>query len=162
MQNTTPEHRLALNCLPVNYMKKIKLEKFINESTSISLIKNGLRLQKEINSSLESIGVNLNQALIMLAIFFEPEKTIRSNELSTLIPTTKGNISHCTSFLEEEKLITRQMVAGDLRGFEFSLTTKGHKLSLSLVKFFDAMESRADKNFNSAEQKRFIIMAETI
>lgn len=143
-------------------MKKIKLQKFINESASISLIKNGLRIQKEINTSLEDLGVNLNQALILLAIFFEPEKTIRSNELTNLIPTTKGNISHCTSFLEEQKLITRSLIPGDLRGFEFSLTAKGQKLTLHLVKFFDAIETSCDKKFSSNAQKDFIEMAKKI
>lgn len=143
-------------------MKKLKLQKFINESASISIIKNGLRIQKEINSSLEDLGVNLNQALIVLAIFFEPEKTIRSNELTNLIPTTKGNISHCTSFLEEQRLITRAMIAGDLRGFEFSLTAKGQKLALHLVKFFDAIETSCDKKFSSSVQKEFIEMAQKI
>ena len=143
-------------------MKKIKLQKFINESASISLIKNGLRIQKEINTALEDLGVNLNQALILLAIFFEPEKTIRSNELTNLIPTTKGNISHCTSFLEEQKLITRSLIPGDLRGFEFSLTAKGQKLTLHLVKFFDAIETKCDKKFSSSSQKEFIEMAQRI
>lgn len=143
-------------------MKQLKIRKFFNESASISLITNGLRLQRELNSSLMEHGMNLNHSLILLAIFFEPEKSLRATELFGLIPTTKGNISHCTSFLEKEKLIVRKTVNGDLRGFEFSLTTKGNKLSLSLVKFFDEIESRCDKNFNVNEQKHFIAMAETI
>ena len=162
MQRRPKTYRLRLKCLPVNNMKKIKLQKFINESASISLIKNGLRIQKEINTALEDLGVNLNQALILLAIFFEPEKTIRSNELTNLIPTTKGNISHCTSFLEEQKLITRSLIPGDLRGFEFSLTAKGQKLTLHLVKFFDAIETKCDKKFSSSSQKEFIEMAQRI
>ncbi|AUN97084.1 MarR family transcriptional regulator [Bacteriovorax stolpii] len=143
-------------------MKKPKLDKFINESATISLISNGMRLQKELNLGLKDFGLNLNQSLILLAIFFEPEKTIRFNDLSEIIPTTKGNISHCTSFLEENKFITRQMVDNDLRGYSYSLTPKGSKLCLSLIKFFDAIENNCDKKFSQAKIKDFIGMAEEL
>lgn len=139
-------------------MKKLKIEKFFKESATISLITNGLRLQKELNTTLSDFGLNLNQSLIMLSIFFEPEKTIRSLELVNLIPTTKGNISHCTSFLEAQKLITRNTVENDLRGFEFSLTVKGHKTCLSLIKFFDEVERGCVKKFSATKLKEFITM----
>lgn len=137
-------------------MKKLKIEKFFIESATMSLINSGIRLQKEINTSLAKHDLNLNQALIMLAIFFEPEKHIRSNELGYLIPTTKGNISHCTSYLEEMKYIIRKNVAGDLRGYEFSLTAKGSKTCITLVKFFNEIESNCDKKFSSSQLKDFI------
>lgn len=143
-------------------MKKPKLQKFITESATISLISNGMRLQKEMNLGLKEFDLNLNQALILLAIFFEPEKTIRFNELSGIIPTTKGNISHCTSFLEERKFICREMVDNDLRGYAYSLTAKGNKLSLSLIKFFDAIENNCDNKFSQAKIKEFIGMAERL
>lgn len=143
-------------------MKKPKLQKFITESATISLISNGMRLQKEMNLGLKEFDLNLNQALILLAIFFEPEKTIRFNELSGIIPTTKGNISHCTSFLEERKFISREMVDNDLRGYAYSLTAKGNKLSLSLIKFFDAIENNCDNKFSQAKIKEFIGMAERL
>lgn len=140
-------------------MRKLKLEKFINESATISLIFNGLRIQKELNSTLKEYDLTLNHALIMLSIFFEPEKTIRSNELTTLIPMTKGNISHCTSSLEQKKLISRKTIPDDLRGFEFSLTTKGQKQCMSLIKFFDKVESDCDKKFSAQKIKDFIEMS---
>lgn len=137
-------------------MKKPKLDKFIRESATISLISNGMRLQKELNSSLKDYGLNLNQSLILLAVFFEPEKTIRFNELTKIIPTTKGNISHCTSFLEEQKFILRQNVQDDLRGYSYILTAKGNKLALTLIKFFDAIETDCDKKYSSSKIKDFI------
>jgi len=140
-------------------MKKLKLEKFINESATISLIFNGLRLQKELNSALKEYDLTLNHALIMLSIFFEPEKTIRSNEIVALIPMTKGNISHCTSSLEQKKLILRKTILNDLRGFEFSLTAKGQKQCISLIKFFDKIESDCDKKFSAQKLKDFIEMS---
>jgi DNA-binding MarR family transcriptional regulator len=143
-------------------MKKLKLEKFFNESATISVIVNGIRLQKQMNKALSEYALNLNQALILMAIFFEPEKLIRSQELINLIPTTKGNISHCTSSLEAQKLIIRNPVENDLRGFEFSLTAKGHKTCLSLVKFFDEVETTCDKQFSAAKLKEFISTASKI
>jgi DNA-binding MarR family transcriptional regulator len=140
-------------------MKKLKLEKFINESATISLIFNGLRLQKELNSSLKEYDLTLNHALIMLSIFFEPEKTIRSNEIVALIPMTKGNISHCTSSLEQKKLVSRKVIPNDLRGFEFSLTAKGQKQCISLIKLFDKVESECDKKFSAQKLKDFIEMS---
>lgn len=139
--------------------KKLKLEKFVNESPTISLITNGLRLQKKLNSGLSEYELTLNQALILLSIFFEPEKVIRSSELQSLIPSTKGNISHCTSHLEHKKLITRKMLPDDLRGFEFHLSSKGQKLCLSLIKYFDDIENASDKQFSAQERKEFISMA---
>lgn len=139
-------------------MRKPKLEKFIKESATISVISNGMRLQKELNQGLAEFNLNMNQALILLAIFFEPEKCIRANDLAAIIPTTKGNISHCTSFLEENKLITRKNIVDDLRGFEFHLTSKAQKICPLLVKFFDQMEGNCDKKFSRTEQKDFIEM----
>ncbi len=143
-------------------MKKLKLEKFIKESVTISLISNGVRLQKELNQDLKKFDLNLHQALILLAIFFEPDKCIRSYDLLTILPTTKGNISHCTSYLEECKLINRKIVSGDLRGFEFHLTNKALKLCPSLVKFFDQIESKTDSKLSNAETKMFIKLAKEI
>lgn len=142
--------------------KKLKLEKFFNESATISLISNGIRVQKELNNGLSEFDVNLNQALILLAIFFEPEKIIRSHELVNLIPTTKGNISHCTSYLEQKKFIARKTIPNDLRGFEFSLTAKGQKLCISLIKFFDVIENACDKKYPAGKLKEFIEICGTI
>ena len=142
--------------------KKLKLEKFFNESATISLICNGIRLQKELNSKLTEYDVNLNQSMILLAIFFEPEKIIRSYELAGLIPTTKGNISHCTSYLEQKKLIARKTIPNDLRGYEFGLTIKGQKLCISLIKFFDVVEANSDKKYSAGKLKEFIEMTGAI
>jgi DNA-binding MarR family transcriptional regulator len=143
-------------------MKKLKIEKFFKESATISIITSGLRLQKQINAALTSFDLNLNQSLILLAIFFEPDKLIRSNELVNIIPTTKGNISHCTSYLEEKKFISRKNVDGDLRGFEFSLTAKGQKLCLSLIKFYDKIEADCDSKFTANKLREFIELTRLI
>lgn len=139
--------------------KKLKIEKFFNESAPISLITNGIRLQRVLNASLSEYDVNLNQALILLTIFFEPEKAIRSHQLLKIIPTTKGNISHCTSFLEQNKLIIRSSIPNDLRGFEFTLSSKGQKLSVNLIRFFNSMENKADSQFSSQQLKEFITIS---
>ncbi len=143
-------------------MKKLKLEKFIKESVTISLISNGVRLQKELNQGLNKFDLNLHQALILLAIFFEPDKSIRSHDLMAILPTTKGNISHCTSYLEQCKLIIRKSVLGDLRGFEFQLTNKALKLCPLLVKFFDQIESKSDSKLSNSELKMIIKLANEI
>lgn len=143
-------------------MKKLKLKKFINESATISLIFNGLRLQKELNTALSEYDLTLNHALIMLSIFFEPDKTIRSHELTGLIPTTKGNISHCTSSLEQKKLISRKIIPNDLRGFEFSLTAKGQKQCISLIKFFDSIEANCDQKYSAERLRDFIEVSQNI
>ncbi len=143
-------------------MKKPKLEKFIKESAVISIVTNGVRLQKELNHGLSEFGLNLNHALILLAIFFEPEKCIRANVLSTIIPSTKGNISHCTSFLEERKLINRKNVTGDLRGFEFHLSSKALKLCPELVRFFNQIETSNDNKFTASELKILTKLANEI
>ncbi len=143
-------------------MKKLKIEKFFNESTTMSVITHGLRLQKDLNSALIDYNLNLNQALILLAIFFESTKSVRSTELIPLIPTTKSNISHCTSSLEAQKLITRKSIDGDLRGFEFHLSHKGHKLCLNLVKFFDDIENKCDQKFSASQRKELIEMVRKV
>lgn len=139
--------------------KKLKIEKFFNESASIALISNGIRLQRMLNTSLGEFDVNLNQALILLTIFFEPEKVIRSHQLQNIIPTTKGNISHCTSFLEQKNFIIRSSIANDLRGFEFALSPKGQKVSINLVKFFNDIESKTDSQFSAQKLKDFITIS---
>ena len=134
-------------------MKKPKLEKFLNESSSMLILFTGLKIQKQLNENLREHDLNLNQALILLAIYFEPEKTIRWNNLAELFQMSKGNISHSTSALEEKKLISRKLIQGDLRGFEYQLTPKGSKLSLVLIKFFDKLETNVDQTFGLQELK---------
>jgi hypothetical protein len=51
-------------------MRKLKISKFIENSLAMSVIFNGLRLQKAINLKLKRHDVNLNQSLILLSIFF--------------------------------------------------------------------------------------------
>ena len=134
-------------------MKKPKLHKFLNESSSMLILFTGLQIQKQLNENLREHDLNLNQALILLAIYFEPEKTIRWNNLAELFQMSKGNISHSTSALEEKKLICRKLIQGDLRGFEYQLTPKGSKLSLVLIKFFDKLENNVDQTFSAQELK---------
>ena len=133
-------------------MRKLKISKFIENSLAMSVIFNGLRLQKAINLKLKRHDVNLNQSLILLSIFFEPNQNTRSMELTNLTPMSKGNLSHCLSFLEEKKFIQRKLIHEDLRGFEFSLTVKGKNLCINLIKIFDQVESESDKIINSKKR----------
>ena len=137
-------------------MKKLKFSNFINESISMSIVANGLRIQSAINRDLIKSELNLNQSLILLSIFFEPTKNVRAGELQKTLFMTKGNISYCLADLENKKLITRKILNEDRRGFEFQVTSKGQKICLTLINYFEKIESINDKNLSTSKRKEII------
>jgi hypothetical protein len=54
------------------------------------------------------------------------------------------------------------MVQNDLRGFEFSLTAKGQKQCISLIKFFDHIETNSDKKYSAQRLRDFIEVSRNI
>lgn len=135
-------------------MKQLKINEFFSQSPLLATIITGINLQKKINAELSKYDLNLFSSMIVVAIFFEREKTIRPSYLYDLLPLTKGNVSHMTSALEEKKLIQRYMSANDLRGFDFKLTQKGEKLALNLIRFFNDKEDQIDRKISRNEMKK--------
>src|SRR5437764_404742 len=114
----------------------MRIRKFIEASPGLCLITAGQRVARHMDRFLKTEGMNFLQALVLTALFFEPERQARPRQLSKAFGTTKGNISHCLNSLHRQRLIERVSLDRDARGFLITLTAKGEKTCLRLIGYF--------------------------
>ncbi len=122
----------------------MKFSRYINESVVIQLASSANKTERSINDFLAKYSLNYLQSLILISIFFEDTKETQPGDLTSAFGTTKGNISHCLSKLEELKLVQRTMSHLDRRKCVLKLTSKGFNLSGVLIGFYDKLERRLE------------------
>lgn len=103
-----------------------------------------------LTSELRNKGVNLNEALILLATFFEQNQRVTPSQLQDILFLPKDQISHALRSLEKKSLTERRISETDQRQRLISTTEKGRKVSQLLIKDFDHYEDRLER-FRSAQ-----------
>ena len=83
----------------------------------------------------------LNEALILLSIFFENPKAPTPTAIEKNLGIAKDRISQALKNLESKQLITRELSKTDKRKRELSLTNHGKKSCAPLIEVFEKCES---------------------
>lgn len=96
---------------------------------------------KKLQAQLKVTGFNLNEALILLALFFEPTGEATPSDLAQCLQLKKDQISHCLKSLEGHELIEKKLAPGDGRKSLIRITSLGKKRGAELIKIFDSAES---------------------
>lgn len=134
----------------------MRIEKFLKSSPTCAAIFTAQFISKRISIKLKSFGLTYLQALVLVAIFFEPSQEARPNGLATTLRMTKGNVSHCISFLQAAGLIQYNSIKNDKRGSAVNLTARGKSLVVKLIKYFDEMQSKTEDSFSVAGTKKMM------
>ncbi len=120
----------------------MRFQQFMNSSSLMGLYKDYHQFFKELQKELKKNGVNLNESLILLALFFEGSKKVTPSNLSQSLYLTKDSVSHSLKSLVQKNYIEKELLMSDSRKTSLHLTIIGKKISTDLIKTFDSLEAK--------------------
>ena len=120
----------------------MKVQRFLRESTAVRFLSGAAALERALSARLKPFGLAVLPSLILVSVYFEKGRPIRPRDLHAAFGTTKGNISHCLSRLEELHYLKRVPEPHDRRSCTVELTKKGEAVALRLVALFESLERR--------------------
>jgi len=134
----------------------MKIEKFLNSSPTFAAIFAAQFISKQISLKLKDHELTYLQALVLVAIFFEPSQEARPHTLAKSLRMTKGNVSHCISHLQAAGLIQYDSLRNDKRGSIVRLTTRGKAMVAKLIKYFDEMQRKTEDLLSVSGTKKMM------
>jgi DNA-binding MarR family transcriptional regulator len=140
----------------------MRIESFLKQSPVFQISRAARRLDSLLNQILRNEGVTFFEALVLAAIFFEKQGSIKPSELAATFHTTRGNISQCVSSLEAKGLVRRKVDPEDARALQLTLLPAGRKRAARVVGVLDQMQSQFEKishapDFEAMLRQMFII-----
>lgn len=128
----------------------MRIQKYLEQSPLFAINLAYEAIITDLNRSLKTEGLNVMQALLLTALFFEEKSDIKPSDLAKTFRTSRGNISHSLSHLEAHKWVRRKVHAEDARSFHIELRPEGRKKALSLIKFFDKAQDKFEKGLGAS------------
>jgi DNA-binding MarR family transcriptional regulator len=128
----------------------MKIKKYLEQSPVFAINAAYEAMIPQINKKLKKDDLNLLQGLVLTALFFEDRKDITPSQLADLFETSRGNMSHILSHLEYKGWIRRVVNGKDARQFQIELKAEGRKKAVSLIRFYDRLQSLFEKELGVA------------
>lgn len=135
----------------------MKIEAFTSTSYMFAIAHSYNVLWRGFNQRLKKSGCNINEALVLIALYFEENASVTPSMLATALRTSRGNISHCLSNLDSRKLLKRTLFEQDARRLIISLTAAGKKLAEGLIASFEELEGKCERHFSQQKTAKNII-----
>lgn len=117
----------------------MKIQRYLQASPLFLLARAYERTVEDFQKKLKPHGLNLTQAWIAVALFFEQEP-VRPGRLAETLQTTASNISHALKGLVAGGWVARSSSAEDARSFHLELTPAGRKKVVVLIKMFNELQ----------------------
>lgn len=140
----------------------MKITKFLLENPSLRILDAASKIELKMNLDLSAHSLNISQSLMLVALFSEEGRDIRSKELSAVFGLTKGAISQGISHLESLGLIKRKADLKDRQGTSLQMTDKGRNVSLKLVAYFEKSQQKVERTLSSGKVSRFLSTLEAV
>ncbi len=124
----------------------MKFQEFMDRSSLVKTHQDYQNYFTPLRKELKVWHVNINEALILLALFFEKNAEAHPSQLSHTLSLPKHQISHCLRTLQQQGLVRVGLNQDDRRKRTIVLAKKGKALSPKLVSLFDHWENRLEQN----------------
>ena len=134
----------------------MKIETFLKSSPSFAVIFASQFITKQMTAVFKEKNLTYLQAMVLVAVFFEKSHEARPQGLAGVLHTSKGNISHCLTHLQNERLVQFDKLPSDKRGAIVRLTAKGKSVVAMLIKYFDEYQRLTEKTFTDAGTRRLM------
>ena len=118
----------------------MRIDTFLNESPMFAVNRAARRFESLAAQVFTADNLNFLEGLVLAALFFEAERTVKPSELAETFATTRGNISHCVSSLEAKGLLQRKIDPEDARAFLLTLKPQGKKCAVRVIGAFDKLQ----------------------
>lgn len=130
----------------IHYQEAMKFQEFMERSLLMGLYKNYQKFFVPLSKELKGRGLNLNESLILLALFFEGPREVTPSSLQQTLGLAMDQISHILKSLENKSLLQRQLSPADRRQRVLQITTPGKKKATELIKIFDQFEEKLESS----------------
>jgi DNA-binding MarR family transcriptional regulator len=134
----------------------MKIKKYLEQSPLFIIQLAYENIVSNLNRELKSENLNLLQAFVLTALFFEDREDVTPSQLADLFQTTRGNISHIISHLEAYGWVKRSVNKSDARHFHLTLKAEGRKKTLNLIKIFDRIQDRFENEIGIYRNRKAI------
>ncbi len=124
----------------------MKFQEFMDRSSLVKAHQDYQNYFTPLRKELKSCSVNINEALILLALFFEKNEPVHPSLLGLTLSLPKHQISHCLRALQQSKLVRIGLDQEDGRKRTIVLSKKGKDLAPKLISLFDYWENQLEQN----------------
>jgi DNA-binding MarR family transcriptional regulator len=118
----------------------MRIDAFLNESPMFAVNRAARRFESLAAQVFAADNLNFLEGLVLAALFFEAERTVKPSQLAETFSTTRGNISHCISSLEAKGLLQRKIDPEDARAYQLTLKPLGKKCAVRVIGAFDKLQ----------------------
>lgn len=133
----------------------MKIIRFLEHSPDYQLHIAGKRAAQALNEMVAEFDVNMSQALILVALYFEDRHQSPFEDLARAFGLTKGGLSQHLSHLEGKQLVQR-VQQKDKRSVHIALRKEAEPLCLKLIKIFDGHQRQAEEKLGEHKLKNFL------
>jgi DNA-binding MarR family transcriptional regulator len=119
----------------------MKFDEFIEKSLLMGLHRRYQQSFEPLMANIRQLNLNLNDSLVLLALFFEGKQTVTPSDLIRTLRIPKDQVSQSLKRLEAKDLLYRQISENDQRRRAIHITSLGKKISAQLVAKFDKQEN---------------------
>lgn len=134
----------------------MRINKYLEQSPVFAINLAYEAILTDLNRSLKEEGLNVMQALLLTALFFEEDRAVTPSMLAKAFHTSRGNISHSISHLEAKAWVRRKVDIDDARSFHIELRPEGRKKALALIKFFDKLQNHFESKMAASACQRVV------
>ena len=122
----------------------MRIEAFLRQSPIVQAGRIARSMEASLNRVLKDEQVTAFEALVLAALFFEPQGAIKPSALADAFETTRSNVSHCVSSLEAKGLVQRKIDPEDARAVQLVLRTQGKRRAARVVGIMDQMQRQLE------------------
>jgi DNA-binding MarR family transcriptional regulator len=129
----------------------MRIEAFLRQSPLFEISRATRNFERHIGRIFQAEGLNLLEALVLVAVFFETPEPARPSRLADTLSTTRGNVSQCVAALEAKGFILRRIDPDDARSFHLVLRPQGKKCAMQVIRTLDRMQKDFEKGIGAEE-----------
>src|ERR1017187_6068230 len=128
----------------------MRIDAFLNESPMFAVNRAARRFESLASEVFAADNLNFLEGLVLAALFFEAERTVKPSQLAETFGTTRGNVSHCLSTLEAKGLLQRKIDPEDARAYQLTLKPLGKKCAVRVIGVFDKLQREFERESGKA------------
>lgn len=128
----------------------MRIDAFLHQSPMFAVNRAARRFESLAAHALAADELGFLEGLVLAALFFEAPRQVKPSQLAETFATTRGNVSHCVSFLEGKGLLQRRIDPEDARAYLLTLKPQGKKCAVRVIGAFDRLQKEFESEIGKA------------
>ena len=131
----------------------LKIQQYVSKSLIFAIGTSYDAIWRDFSKRLRKENCGFLHAVILISLVFEEDRgqAVTPSQLAQTFKTSRGNISHCISYLEKKQFLRRALDPQDARSYRLTLTPPGRRTAMRLVKVIDDLEGFFESKFGASE-----------